>query len=174
MAAIMVAVLAAGLFAGAAIYVSAVEHPARLSCGPELAVREFAPSCKRGTVMQASLAVLGCVAGHYRRVAARRSGSHRCRATTGVGRAVHPNRHSSNEQPVARSDTGASGSRTVAPLDSVGPTPRGADRLGERCLPVVRRANRPMERALARAAPQDHEAGRDVPPLHARTHLGRG
>jgi hypothetical protein len=63
MAAIMVAVLAAGLFAGAAIYVSAVEHPARLSCGPELAVREFAPSYKRGTVMQASLAVLGCVAG---------------------------------------------------------------------------------------------------------------
>jgi hypothetical protein len=63
MVAIMVAVLATGLFAGAAIYVSAVEHPARLSCGPELAVREFAPSYKRGTVMQASLAVLGCVAG---------------------------------------------------------------------------------------------------------------
>lgn len=62
MAAIMVAVLAAGLFAGAAIYVSTVEHPARLSCGPELAVREFAPSYKRGTVMQASLAVLGCAA----------------------------------------------------------------------------------------------------------------
>jgi hypothetical protein len=41
---ITVAALAAGLFAGAAIYVSAVEHPARLSCGTELAVREFAPS----------------------------------------------------------------------------------------------------------------------------------
>jgi hypothetical protein len=60
---ITVAALAAGLFAGAAIYVSAVEHPARLSCGTELAVREFAPSYKRGTVMQASLAVLGCVGG---------------------------------------------------------------------------------------------------------------
>jgi hypothetical protein len=60
---IMVAALAAGLFAGAAIYVSAVEHPARLSCGTELAVREFAPSYKRGTIMQASLAVLGCVGG---------------------------------------------------------------------------------------------------------------
>jgi Domain of unknown function (DUF1772) len=60
---ITVAALAAGLFAGAAIYVSAVEHPARLSCGTELAVREFAPSYKRGTIMQASLAGLGCVSG---------------------------------------------------------------------------------------------------------------
>ena|ERR1700683_2976407 len=59
---IAMAAVAAGLFAGAAIYVTAVEHPARLSCGVELALREFAPSYKRGTVMQASLAVLGCVA----------------------------------------------------------------------------------------------------------------
>ena len=61
--ALTVAALAAGLFSGAAIYVSAVEHPARLSCGTELAVREFAPSYRRGTIMQASLAVLGCVGG---------------------------------------------------------------------------------------------------------------
>jgi uncharacterized membrane protein len=60
---LMLAVAAAGLFAGAAIYVTAVEHPARLSCGPELAIREFAPSYKRGAVMQASLAVVGCLAG---------------------------------------------------------------------------------------------------------------
>jgi len=60
---IIVAALAAGLFAGAAIYVSGVEHPARVSCGTELAVREFAPSYKRGTIMQASLAVAGCVGG---------------------------------------------------------------------------------------------------------------
>lgn len=58
-----VAAVAAGLFAGAAIYVSAVEHPARLSCGTELALKEFAPSYKRGTIMQASLAVVGCVCG---------------------------------------------------------------------------------------------------------------
>jgi len=57
------AALATGLFAGAAIYVSGVEHQARLSCGTALAVREFAPSYKRGTIMQASLAVLGCVGG---------------------------------------------------------------------------------------------------------------
>jgi hypothetical protein len=60
---LIVATLAAGLFAGAAIYVNAVEHPARVSCGTELAVREFAPSYRRGAIMQASLAVVGCVAG---------------------------------------------------------------------------------------------------------------
>ena len=60
---LIVSTLAAGLFAGAAIYVSAVEHPARVSCGTDLAVREFAPSYKRGAIMQASLALVGCVTG---------------------------------------------------------------------------------------------------------------
>jgi uncharacterized membrane protein len=53
------AVFCAGLFAGAALYVTAVEHPARLSCGPALALREFAPSYRRGARLQASLAALG-------------------------------------------------------------------------------------------------------------------
>ena len=57
----LLALACAGLFAGAAIYVSAVEHPARLSCGTALALREFRPSYRRGTVMQASLAVAGFV-----------------------------------------------------------------------------------------------------------------
>ena len=57
-----VALLCAGLFAGAAIYVTFVEHPARLECGSELAVTEFRPSYRRGAVMQASLAAVGCLA----------------------------------------------------------------------------------------------------------------
>ena len=60
---LLLATLASGLFAGAAVYITAVEHPARVSCGTELAVREFAPSYKRATVMQAALAVAGCLAG---------------------------------------------------------------------------------------------------------------
>ena len=52
-----------GLFAGAALYVNLVEHPARMSCGVELALRQWAPSYKRASVMQASLAVIGGVAG---------------------------------------------------------------------------------------------------------------
>ncbi|MGH7613539.1 MAG: DUF1772 domain-containing protein [Gemmatimonadales bacterium] len=48
-----------GVFAGAALYISLVEHPARMECGPELAATEFPPSYRRATVMQASLAVAG-------------------------------------------------------------------------------------------------------------------
>jgi|SRR5690348_2243110 len=59
----LLATVCAGLFSGAAIYVNLVEHPARLSCGTELAVREFGPSYRRGTVMQATLALAGCALG---------------------------------------------------------------------------------------------------------------
>jgi hypothetical protein len=60
---LIIAIVSAGLFSGAAIYINAVEHPARLSCGTELALREFAPSYRRATVMQASLAILGSSTG---------------------------------------------------------------------------------------------------------------
>ena len=60
---LIVAAICAGLFAGAAIYINAVEHPARVSCGNDVALREFAPSYRRATVMQASLAVIGCLTG---------------------------------------------------------------------------------------------------------------
>jgi uncharacterized membrane protein len=55
----IVATFASGIFAGAALYVNFVEHPARLSCGVQLAVTEWRPSYKRGTLMQAPLAVVG-------------------------------------------------------------------------------------------------------------------
>jgi uncharacterized membrane protein len=54
-----IATLSAGLFAGAAIYLNLVEHPARMECGTELAVTEFAPSYRRATVMQVALAAAG-------------------------------------------------------------------------------------------------------------------
>ncbi len=62
----ILATLAAGLFAGAALYVTAVEHPARMSCGSVLAVTEFRPSYERGTIMQASLALIGALAAMVR------------------------------------------------------------------------------------------------------------
>jgi hypothetical protein len=58
----LLATLCAGLFAGAAIYITLVEHPARLECGTDLAAREFVPSYRRATLMQASLAALGLLA----------------------------------------------------------------------------------------------------------------
>jgi uncharacterized membrane protein len=57
-----VAILASGLFAGAALYISFVEHPARMQCGTTIALAQFAPSYKRATIMQASLAALGTLA----------------------------------------------------------------------------------------------------------------
>lgn len=59
----LVATLACTVFAGAAIYVSLVEHPARMQCGTRTAATVWAPSYARATVMQAPLAVLSCVAG---------------------------------------------------------------------------------------------------------------
>jgi hypothetical protein len=53
-----VALLACGLFAGAAVYVNLVEHPGRMECGVELAATEFPPSYRRGTVMQVTLAAV--------------------------------------------------------------------------------------------------------------------
>ncbi len=55
----MVATLAAGLFAGAAIYINLVEHPARMECGTNLAITEFAPSYRRAAVMQGVLGASG-------------------------------------------------------------------------------------------------------------------
>lgn len=58
----LIAIVCAGVFAGAALYVSFVEHPARVACGTELAVKEFGPSYHRGAIMQASLAIAGLIA----------------------------------------------------------------------------------------------------------------
>jgi hypothetical protein len=53
------ATLATALFTGAAVYISLVEHPARLQCPTAHAVEQWRPSYKRAMVMQASLAVAG-------------------------------------------------------------------------------------------------------------------
>src|SRR5258708_26009185 len=57
----ILATLACGIFAGAAIYVNLVEQPARLSCGVNVALTEWRPSYKRGTAMQAPLAVTSSI-----------------------------------------------------------------------------------------------------------------
>jgi uncharacterized membrane protein len=53
-----IAILACGLFAGAAVYINLVEHPARMGCGTALAATVFGPSYRRATAMQASLALV--------------------------------------------------------------------------------------------------------------------
>jgi len=58
-----IAALSATLFAGASIYINFVEHPARMGCDTKTAVTVWAPSYKRATIMQASLAILGFLSG---------------------------------------------------------------------------------------------------------------
>ena len=54
-----VAVLSCSMFTGASVYISLVEHPARMECGVVIATTQFAPSYRRATIMQATLAALG-------------------------------------------------------------------------------------------------------------------
>ncbi len=58
-----VATISCTFFAGAAVYVNLVEHPARMGCGTKIAATVWAPSYKRATVMQATLAIVGLASG---------------------------------------------------------------------------------------------------------------
>src|SRR5437667_4771553 len=49
-----IAVFAALLFTGAAIYINLVEHAARMECGTALATSVFGPSYRRAAVMRLS------------------------------------------------------------------------------------------------------------------------
>jgi len=58
-----IATLTAAIFAGAALYVNLVEHPARMTLDTRAAVLEWAPAYARGTWMQAPLAVVSFLTG---------------------------------------------------------------------------------------------------------------
>jgi hypothetical protein len=58
-----IAVLAAALFAGAALYINVVEHPARMSLETRIAAAQWAPSYKRATWLQAPLALVSLLSG---------------------------------------------------------------------------------------------------------------
>jgi hypothetical protein len=57
------ATLCATLFCGAAVYINVAEHPARMGCDTKTAATVWAPSYQRATLMQAPLAIVGCLAG---------------------------------------------------------------------------------------------------------------
>jgi Domain of unknown function (DUF1772) len=57
------ALIAAALFAGAALYINLVEQPARLGLDYQSMLAEWKPAYKRGTTIQAPLAVVGFLLG---------------------------------------------------------------------------------------------------------------
>lgn len=59
----LIALLSAALFAGAALYISLVEHPARLRLADAPLLAQWQPSYKRALPIQAGLAVVGWLAG---------------------------------------------------------------------------------------------------------------
>ena len=58
-----IATFAAAIFAGAALYINLVEHPARMVLETKSAAAQWAPSYRRATRMQAPLALLSLAAG---------------------------------------------------------------------------------------------------------------
>jgi Domain of unknown function (DUF1772) len=54
----LLALLSSGMFAGAALYLTIVEHPARMTLGASAAQQEFRPSYKRAAPQQAALAIV--------------------------------------------------------------------------------------------------------------------
>jgi hypothetical protein len=59
----ILAVLFSGLFAGANLYITLIEHPSRMECGVPTAVAVFGPVFRRASKLNSAMAALGFLGG---------------------------------------------------------------------------------------------------------------
>lgn len=102
------------IFAGAALYINLVEHPARRSLDTSAAVIEWARSYKRATFMQAPLAVIGFIAGTVVWLLSTGFGWLVAAAHRG-GRSVYIDRHHADESQALGCEPGCRVSRKARP-----------------------------------------------------------
>ena len=95
----LLALVTASIFFGAAIYVNVAEHPARLALDDGAALAQWRPAYKRGTAMQAPIAVLSALLGAASLVDDRRSalGARCCNHADEL--ALHVARHHADQPP---------------------------------------------------------------------------
>src|ERR1044071_9875466 len=120
----LLATFCCGLFFGAALYISLVQHPAALETGNDFAARFFPLMYRRAAILQASLAIFGCISaiaawlsGAGRQAVVKRRSSHRQR------RSVHADRDSTRQRCVASGRSRRVGSRS--PSQTLGLSPLG-------------------------------------------------
>jgi len=112
-----ISVLACAFFTGAAVYITFIEHPARMQCGVEVAATEFAPSYRRAP----SCKRLGRLSVCYRR--SRRGSPERpsggCWSPAGQCDPVYPDSDPAHQLAVAQPSIRSAISRSRAPAPTL-------------------------------------------------------
>ena len=135
-----VAVLSCSLFTGASVYITFIEHPARMQCGVEIAATEFPPRlppsyCHAGNLRSLGSAVVSSSVAHRGDilVARWRGGVRRCYP-------IHSDRDTANEPAIAEPHAGQTISRNGAatrPLGEIACREKRAERRGASAVPVL-------------------------------------
>jgi hypothetical protein len=100
------ATLATALFTGAAVYVTLVEHPARLTCSTPTAIAGWRPSYRRATINASVIGSRGVSVGSRCMAQRLRWRLADGRSSTWVGSTFHAGYHVANEQALGESGLG--------------------------------------------------------------------
>ena len=136
----LLAAVCAALFAGAALYITLVEHPARMGLDTRAAAMQWSPSYKRATWMQAPLALLSFLSGAVVWLMGAGAGWLVAAGVHRIGCTLYPPRHHAHEPQALGPGPGSGFRRDSHAPRRLGETPRGAngtESLGHPALYVV-------------------------------------